>query len=575
MFRIRRVYDDLVPLNRKVIGLVQESLRQRFPDMPEAERRRLPDQLRHPLRYGYHTMLFVADDPKGTLKGFAILLYFPEQRFCYLDYISAARFHTGRGFGSALYQRVREEARALEVAGLFFECRTEEAAGDVRRNRARLRFYEYFGARPIVGTRYDARLPGEKGPPHFLLFDDLDAGRPLRRSAARRIVRTLLRKRYPRYASPAAVERIVDSFADDPVRLREPRYGANKTAPPIEQRVPRDKRIALVINDQHVIHHIRERGYVEAPVRIATIKRELDKTELFETVPIRRFGERYLQAVHDVHLIRYLREMRMVLRDQKTFYPEVFPERQSTRRPRISTDHAGYYCIDTYTPLTPEVYAVARRAVDCALTAAAKVVEGSHLAYALVRPPGHHAERRVFGGYCYFNSAACAAQLLSEQGRVAMLDIDHHHGNGQEDIFARRSDVLTISLHGDPAFAYPFFSGARDERGRGQGRGYTINYPLPERLDGERYCKTLAKALREVRRYAPEFLVVPLGLDIAKGDPTGTWSLLSKDFEHIGRMIGALQLPTVVVQEGGYNNRNLGINARRFFRGLWERAFGL
>ncbi len=321
MFRIRRVYDDLVPLNRKVIGLVQESLRQHFPDMPEAERRRLPDQLRHPLRYGYHTMLFVADDPKGTLKGFAILLYFPEQRFCYLDYISAARFHTGRGFGSALYQRVREEARALEVAGLFFECRTEAAAGDVRRNRARLRFYEYFGARPIVDTRYDAQLPGEKGPPHFLLFDDLDAGRPLRRSAARRIVRTLLRKRYPRYATAASVERIVASFADDPVRLREPRYEASKSAPPIERTVPRDKRIALVINDQHVIHHIKERGYVEAPVRIATIKRELDKTELFETVPIRRFGERYLQAVHDIHLIRYLREMRMVLRDQKTFYP--------------------------------------------------------------------------------------------------------------------------------------------------------------------------------------------------------------------------------------------------------------
>jgi acetoin utilization deacetylase AcuC-like enzyme len=186
----------------------------------------------------------------------------------------------------------------------------------------------------------------------------------------------------------------------------------------------------------------------------------------------------------------------------------------------------------------------------------------------LVRPPGHHAERRVFGGFCYFNSTAIAAHYLSAYGAVAVLDIDYHHGNGTQDIFYERADVLTISLHGHPRFAYPYFSGFEDETGRGPGAGYNLNIPLPEHLDGTHYREVLMRALRRIKRFNPQFLVVALGLDTARGDPTGSWSLRARDFEANGRMLGALHVPTLVVQEGGYDSRSLGVNARHFFQGL-------
>jgi len=159
---------------------------------------------------------------------------------------------------------------------------------------------------------------------------------------------------------------------------------------------------------------------------------------------------------------------------------------------------------------------------------------------------------------------------LSRQGRVAVLDIDYHHGNGTQDIFYRRADVLTISIHGHPSFAYPYFSGFVDDDGEDEGKGYNMNLPLPEAVDGEVYRKALQRALNRIRRFAPQFLVLALGFDPAKRDPTGTWSLGARDFEANGRLIGALHLPTVVVQEGGYYNRSLGANARHFFLGLWQ-----
>ncbi len=193
------------------------------------------------------------------------------------------------------------------------------------------------------------------------------------------------------------------------------------------------------------------------------------------------------------------------------------------------------------------------------------------IAYALVRPPGHHAERRSFGGFCYLNSCAIAAHYLSGFGKVAILDVDYHHGNGQQDIFYDRADVLTISIHGHPRLAYPYFSGFEDERGRGPGEGFNLNFPLPEKVDGMRYRGILHKALR-IDRVIPTF--VPgrsaLGLDTAKGDPTGSWSLRASDFEANGSILGELKLPTLVVQEGGYNTRTLGVNVRRFFWGLWS-----
>jgi acetoin utilization deacetylase AcuC-like enzyme len=277
---------------------------------------------------------------------------------------------------------------------------------------------------------------------------------------------------------------------------------------------------------------------------------------------------RAVEAVHAPALVRYLRRACREMQPGRALYPYVFPLRNRARLPAERSVLAGYFCIDTFTPITRNAYAAAKNAAECALTAADAVLAGGRVAYALVRPPGHHAERQAFGGFCYFNNAAIAAQHLSLRGRVAILDLDYHHGNGQQDIFWERGDVLTVSLHGHPRFAYPYFSGFADERGAGEGEGANLNLPLAERQDGAQYRRALRRTLAAIATFAPRFLVVALGLDPAKGDPTGTWSLRADDFRRNGEMVATLGLPTLVVQEGGYRTRTLGSNAAAFFRGL-------
>ncbi len=577
MFRIRRVYDDITPANEDAIAQVQDILRAQFPALSRRDIAKLSEQLRNPMKYRFRSILFVAEGTKGHVDGFALLFHEPTLKFCYLDYISAAERKTGGGIGGALYERVREEALDLNAIGLFFECLPDDPTlshnSEIRRqNAARLRFYERFGARPITNTAYETPLkPGDDNPP-YLVYDDLGQGTELSRDTAREIVKAILERKYKGVVPPDYVEKVIESFQDDPVQLRKPKY-VKKPPVPIRHRPPVDKRIKLVINDRHGIHHVEERGYVESPVRIDAILQELNSTDLFQKITPRHFSEKHIKAVHDPGFVDYIKKVCSKLEAGTSVYPYVFPVRNRTRPPKDLALRAGYYCIDTFTPINGNAYLAAKRAVDCALTAAKKLLEGYRLAYALVRPPGHHAEQSSFGGFCYFNSAAAAAQLLSACGKVAILDIDYHHGNGQQEIFYERSDVLTISIHGHPSFAYPYFSGFAGEKGRGDGRGYNINIPLRESVDGNYYRPVLRDALKHVKRFKPRFLIVPLGLDTAKEDPTGSWSLEADDFESMGQMIGALHLPTLVVQEGGYDTRVLGINARQFLTGLWSGAY--
>lgn len=575
MFLIRKIYDDSTPANQAAIAQAQSILRTQFPGLSEDDVAKLPHQLHDPLKYRFHAQLLAAEDGQGELRGFALLLHAPDLRFAYLEYISTVPGGTGGGIGGALYERVREEAHSLDVLGLFYECLPDDESlspdPEIRaQNAARLKFYERYGARPLANTAYETPVkPGDDNPP-YLVMDPLGSDQPLGRSAAQRIVRAILERKYGELCPADYIEHVIHSFKDDPVQLRAPRYirrGARKVAPaPV-----REQCIALIINDKHDIHHVRERGYVESPVRIKVILQELEKPGFFKRIPARKFPQSWIGAVHERDFVQYLKHACALVPEGKSVYPYVFPIRNATRPPHELPLRAGYYCIDTFTPLNRNAWLAALGAVDCALTGAQCVLDGHHAAaYALVRPPGHHAERRSFGGFCYFNSAAVAANYLSRYGRVAVLDIDYHHGNGTENIFYQRADVLTVSLHGHPRVTYPYFSGFEDERGEGAGLGYNLNIPLPEGLDGAGYRQHLARALKHITRFAPGYLVLALGLDTAKGDPTGSFTLTTRDFHENGRMIGALGLPVLVTQEGGYRTRSLGQNARHFFEGLWQ-----
>lgn len=577
MFRIRPIYDTRLPVDRHAVEKAQEILRERFPLLAEEDVEQLPELLANPFIKHYRSILFVAEDGRANVRGFALLCHFADLHFCYLDFVSVSVKHGGGGIGSALYERIREEARALGDTALFFECLPDEPElcrdpAILKENVARLRFYERYGARPVINTAYETPLKEGDDCPPYLVADPL--GKPLKvsRSQVRKVVRAILTRKYKGTCSPEYTEMVVASFTDPFVQLREPRYAVQgeDSAAPQPAKISSDMRIALVVNDKHDIHHVRERGYVESPVRIASIHKALMKTGLFEEQAVRHYPEAHITAVHDKDYVSYLKTVCAKLPANKSLYPYVFPIRNASRPPRELPVRAGYYCIDTFTPLNANAFNAAKRAVDCGLTAAETLVAGRRIAYALVRPPGHHAERKAFGGFCYFNTSAVAAHFLSRLGTVAVLDVDYHHGNGTQNIFYKRRDVLTVSIHGHPRFAYPYFSGFSEEAGEDEGLGYNRNFPLLEKVDGHQYANVLQRALNSIREFAPTFLVVGLGLDPAKGDPTGTWSLAAKDFAHNGRMIGRLGLHTLVVQEGGYRIRSLGVNARNFFVGLHE-----
>ena len=574
MFRIRRIFDDVAPVNRHALAQANALLRQQFDGLDHEEIDRIPEVLRHPLKYGFRTILYVAEDHQYKLRGLALLDHDAELSFCYLDYLVSAGKLAGRGVGGALYDRVRSEALSLGVVGVFFECLPDDpdlcrSPEILKQNQARLRFYEGYGARPIMNTAYETPVkPGGDNPP-YLVFDDLGQRINLGAAYLKRVVAYILKRKYGDICGPAYVRMVLDSIRDDPVRIRSPRYRLSKAVEDKRAAVAADlARIGLVVTDQHEIHHVNDRGYVEAPVRIKAILQALQPTGVFDLVPPARFSDKYIAAVHDRGYLLYFKQACIHLQQGVPLYPYVFPIRNRARPPVELPIRAGYYCIDTFTPLSSHAYVSARRAVDCALTAAWEIISGRRAAYALVRPPGHHAERGFFGGFCYFNNAAIAAQYLSKFGNVAILDIDYHHGNGQQDIFYNRKDVLTISIHGHPRFAYPYFSGFADERGEGDAIGYNVNYPLPEKIDAAGYLQALGKALKRIREFRPTYLVVCLGLDTAKGDPTGTWDLRAQDFAAVGREIGQLGVPCLVVQEGGYRTRSIGPNARSFFLGI-------
>ena len=247
-----------------------------------------------------------------------------------------------------------------------------------------------------------------------------------------------------------------------------------------------------------------------------------------------------------------------------------------TDRPPKSLDgRLGYYSFDVGTPITAGSWTAAKSAADSALSAASHLTAGARSAFALCRPPGHHAGADFFGGYCYLNNAAIAAQSLLDHGAcsVAILDVDYHHGNGTQAIFYARSDVLYVSIHADPATDYPFFLGFADETGGGLGCGYNVNLPLPAGTAWPVWSQALDHACRRITEFGAGALVVSLGVDTFQGDPLAAFRLTSDDYLRMGSRIAALGRPTLFVMEGGYAVAEIGLNTSNVLR-AFEAAVG-
>jgi len=281
-----------------------------------------------------------------------------------------------------------------------------------------------------------------------------------------------------------------------------------------------------------------------------------------------------LRRIHSYNLLT-LYNTAAQLGDGEDLYPNVFPREMAGRGDPMNLRQAGAYCFDSGTPLNRHVWTASAWSAACARDAAVAVRKGEKLTYALSRPPGHHAQKDAFGGYCYFNNAAVAAHVLKRLGRVAIVDIDFHHGNGTQELFYRDGKVLVINIHGDPREFFPFFCGFATETGKGKGLGFNINVPLPGGTTGPHYVRALRKhVFPALRHFDPAFVVLSAGLDGYERDPVGGFLLTTDDFEKIGAMFGRLKLPTVVVQEGGYYTPHLGYNAMALLEGLALGMYG-
>ena len=354
-------------------------------------------------------------------------------------------------------------------------------------------------------------------------------------------------------------------------------------------------------NPHHALHQGHEemfRGRMvpchEVPARLDFVLAELQRRPLGALLTPTLHDAEIDTAIARVHSTRYTTFLagawdEWVAMDpanaQRDALPSVWPVANMAHHhhafrtdllPQNFAARLGLFAFDSGSPLTAGTWAAARGGAACALAAARELLAGARSAFALTRPPGHHAGPDYFGGYCFLNNAAIAAQALidgsvgggSGRPRVAVLDVDYHHGNGTQTIFYERADVFTVSIHGDPATEYPFFLGHADERGAGPGEGFNLNLPLPRGSGVRAWRGALDRALQAVADAGASALVVPLGLDTFEGDPISGFTLRSSDYAAVGAALASAGLPTVFTFEGGYAVAEVGINAVNLLEGF-------
>ena len=321
----------------------------------------------------------------------------------------------------------------------------------------------------------------------------------------------------------------------------------------------------VLADDAHRAHDGRfGAGYPEIPARADAIRHSLQTHGL----QIEETHSEPREAIIELHaepMLQYLADLCSSIEPGGAIYPPVAP---GAILDGSGHPHARTFCFDLSTPLTHRTPEAALAAAGLALEGAERILSGSRFVYALCRPPGHHAGIDFFGGFCYLNNAALAADALAARGSVAILDLDYHHGNGTQQIFFERADVLYVSIHADPTFAYPQISGYADEVGRNEGKGFNSNFPMPQDTGDPAFLDVLPKAVDRVSNFEPDRLVLSLGCDGAAGDPLGTWSLSQETYARAGAAVADLNTPTLIVQEGGYNLTRLGDDVFAFLSGM-------
>ena len=340
--------------------------------------------------------------------------------------------------------------------------------------------------------------------------------------------------------------------------------------------------LPVIVDDTHQQHDPpfelnageRVAPVYERPARVDAIRVALRAAGAIELAPTPA-DDAAVTAVHDAGMLSFLATGYDAWRaagGPEVMIPDTFRSPawgRGGRATRSPLGAAGWYCTDTATPIVAGSYAAARAAVDIACTAVDLVVAGAPAAYGLTRPPGHHAGRDYLGGFCLLNHAAIAARRLAGAGgRVAIIDVDVHHGNGTQDVFWEDPDVLYLSVHTDPDHQYPFFSGFTDELGAGAGQGTTRNLPLAPGTDDAGFLGAVEVMCELTTAFDPAAVVVSLGFDAAEADPLGQLAVTAAGYAGLGRLLGALDRPTVLLQEGGYALEAIGALAVATLDGL-------
>ncbi len=304
----------------------------------------------------------------------------------------------------------------------------------------------------------------------------------------------------------------------------------------------------------------------ERPSRMEYILKRLTETGFGQIHAPDDFGIGPILAIHEADFVEFLVNA-WTDWEKEGFKGEAIAsnwpaKRMSQKRPNNIEGKLGYYSLAAETSISKGTWEASYASAQVALTAVERVRKGARSAFALCRPPGHHATADMYGGYCFLNNAAIAAQHLHDKGatRVAILDVDFHHGNGTQDIFYNRDDVLFVSLHGDPMYAFPYYLGHAEETGVGAGQGYTTNFPMPPKTDFEDWRKALLQGLAKIADFTPDALIISLGVDTFENDPISFFKLKSDDYFALGADIAAVGLPTLFVMEGGYDIEEIGVN---------------